>query len=77
MATAVDRLLVAAAPWPLCEAAGVRAEEHARGWDCRIVRDGPAEFDGYHWRPSRRFRLAVVQRARAADEHAAAVAAAT
>ena len=27
------------------------------GYDWRIVRDGPAEFNRYHWRPSRRFRV--------------------
>ena len=43
--------------------AGVLAEELARGWSWATVRDGRPEFDGAHWRPSRRFRARMVPRA--------------
>lgn len=36
--------------------------ELARAWRWEIVRDGPAEFDGFHWRPSRRLRIAMTPR---------------
>ena len=36
--------------------AGVLVSQLA-GYDLEVVRDGPAVFDKYHWRPSRRFRM--------------------
>jgi cytochrome P450 len=37
-------------------------EELVRGFDWTVVADGPREFDGFHWRPSSRFRIALVTR---------------
>jgi cytochrome P450 len=52
--------------------------ELARGWDLEAVRDGRAEFDGYHWRPSRRLRVRLTPRVPVtADERAAVAAAVT
>lgn len=53
--------------------AGAFAEELTRGWDWRIVRDGRAEFDGFHWRPSSRFRIAVAPRAASEESEPARV----
>jgi len=36
--------------------------ELAPRWEWEIVRDGPVEFDGFHWRPSRRLRVAMTPR---------------
>jgi hypothetical protein len=44
--------------------AGALVEELARQWDWSILRDGSAEFDGYHWRPSRRLRIDISPRVR-------------
>jgi cytochrome P450 len=43
--------------------AGVLAEELARGWTLATVRDGRPEFDGAHWRPSKRFRARMMPHA--------------
>ena len=34
----------------------------ADGYDLSVVRDGPHEFNRYHWRPSRRFRVRLAPR---------------
>jgi len=33
-----------------------------RGYEWAVVQDGPAEFNRYHWRPSRRFRVRLEPR---------------
>ncbi len=42
--------------------AGTFVSELARGYDWTVVRDGPPEFNRYHWRPSRRFRVRLEPR---------------
>jgi cytochrome P450 len=37
--------------------------EVARGFAWRVVGDGPREFDGWHWTPGPRFRIAIAPRA--------------
>ena len=37
-------------------------DELVRGYDWTVVSDGPREFSGFHWRPSRRFRIALAPR---------------
>lgn len=37
-------------------------DELVRGFDWTVVSDGPREFSGFHWRPSRRFRIALAPR---------------
>lgn len=37
-------------------------DELAHGFDWHVVSDGPREFSGFHWRPSRRFRIALAPR---------------
>jgi cytochrome P450 len=37
-------------------------DELVRGFDWSVVSDGPREFSGFHWRPSRRFRIALAPR---------------
>ena len=37
-------------------------EEAAAGYDMRVLRDGPIEFSGVHWRPSTKFRIALSAR---------------
>ncbi len=32
------------------------------GYDWTVVRDGPPDFNRYHWRPSRRFRVRLEPR---------------
>ncbi|MFL5674548.1 MAG: cytochrome P450 [Chloroflexota bacterium] len=37
-------------------------DELVRGFDWSVVSDGPREFSGFHWRPSRKFRIALAPR---------------
>jgi cytochrome P450 len=37
-------------------------DELVRGFDWTVVSDGPREFSGFHWRPSRRFRIVLAPR---------------
>jgi (+)-abscisic acid 8'-hydroxylase len=37
-------------------------DELVRGYDWTVVSDGPREFSGFHWRPSRRFSIALAPR---------------
>lgn len=36
--------------------------EFARGFEWRVISDGPAEFGRYHWQPSSRFRIMISAR---------------
>ena len=40
----------------------VFVDELVRGFDWTVVGDGPREFSGFHWRPSRRFRISLAPR---------------
>ena len=53
-------------------------DELVRGFDWTVVSDGPREFSGFHWRPSRRFRIALApgDAARPGTRHAGRLAAA-
>ena len=42
--------------------------ELARGFDWKVVRDGPREFGGFHWKPSSKFRICVTSSLRAEKE---------
>jgi cytochrome P450 len=38
------------------------ASEIARGFDWKVIEDGPREYDGFHWKPSSRLRLCLTPR---------------
>jgi cytochrome P450 len=44
------------------ELARIFVDRLCTGYDWGIVRDGPAEFNRYHWQPSRRFRVRLAAR---------------
>ena len=43
--------------------AGSFVSQLTGGYEWTVVRDGPAEFNRYHWRPSGRFRVRLEPRA--------------